>query len=97
MLNGDIQIFDDLGLFGDDIDELLIDLIRIEIVEPDPVEVHPAQRSQQIGQTALPIEVGTIAGDILGDDHKLPDAALSQPPASSSRDSIGRLRYRPRR
>ena len=44
------------------------------------MEVHPAQRSQQIGQTALPIEVGTIAGDILGDDHKLPDAALSQTP-----------------
>ena len=30
MLDGNIQIFDDLGLFGDDVDEFLIDLIRIK-------------------------------------------------------------------
>ena len=71
---------DDLGLPGDDVDEVLVDLIGVEVVEPDPVEGQPAQLRQELPQPPAAVEVGAVAGDVLGDDDELPDPPLRQAP-----------------
>ena len=76
MLDGDVQILDDLGLLRNGVDQLLSDLVRIQIVEPDPVEVQPAQLPQERRQLVLAVQVRSIPGDILGDDQQLLHAGV---------------------
>ena len=38
VLEGDIQVFDDLGLGGDHLYQFLVKVIGIQVVEPDPVK-----------------------------------------------------------
>ena len=67
MLNGDIQILDDLRLSGDDVDELIGDLVGIEVVQPNPLDaVDGAQLGQQLCQRPAAVQVQAITGDILG-------------------------------
>ena len=80
MLDGDVQILDDLGLLRNGVDQLLSDLVRIQIVEPDPVEVQPAQLPQERRQLVLAVQVRSIPGDILGDDQQLLHAGVRQLP-----------------
>ena len=76
VLDGDVQILDDLGLLRNGVDQLLSDLVRIQIVEPDPVEVQPAQLPQERRQLVLAVQVRSIPGDILGDDQQLLHAGV---------------------
>ena len=80
MLDGDVQILDDLGLLRNGVDQLLSDLVRIQIVEPDPVEVQPAQLPQERRQLVFAVQVRSIPGDILGDDQQLLHAGVRQLP-----------------
>ena len=82
MLDGDIQVFDDLGLRGDDVDHLLGDLVRVEVVEPYPVDALDfTQAPQQLGQqVVVTLQVQAVAADILGHDDQLLDAVGSQLP-----------------
>ena len=71
MLDGDVQVLDDLGLLGDGVDQVLGDLVRVQVVEPDPVEVQLAQLPQERRQLVLPAQVRTVPGDVLGDHQQL--------------------------
>ena len=72
VLDGNVQIFDDLRLVGDHLNELVADLIGIEIVQPDPMHVlDGTELGQELGQGALPVEVQAVAGDVLGHDDEL--------------------------
>ena len=69
MLDGDIQVFDNLGFGGHGDDEFIVDFIGIDIVDPDPVDsVDPAQLPQKLGQLP-PVagQVRAVAAGILGD------------------------------
>ena len=78
VLDGDIQVGNDLLLPGHGVDELLRHLVGIEVVEPDPVEVQLAELPQELRQLVLPVEVGAVAGDVLGDDDELFDPGGGQ-------------------
>ena len=79
MLDGDIQILHDLGLLGDDVDELVGDLVGIEIVEADPVDpLDGAQLGQEPGQGPLPVEVQAVPGNVLGHHDELLHPRLGQ-------------------
>ena len=55
MLDGDIQIGEDLRLRGDGVDELLRNLVGVEVVEAYPVEVQPGKLPEQGGQLVLAV------------------------------------------
>ena len=80
MLDGDVQVLDDLGLPGDDVDEFVVDLVGIEVVEPNPMEGQLAELSEELAQTAAAVEVGAIPGNVLGNDQQLLHAAVRQAP-----------------
>ena len=80
VLEGDVQVFDDLLLPGDDVDEMVVDHLRVEVVEADPAEGELHQLLQQVRQVGPAVPVGAVAGDVLGDDDELLDAPLRQGP-----------------
>ena len=53
------------------VDEFLRHLVGIEVVEPDPVEVQLAELLEELRQLVLAVEVGAVAGDVLGNDDQL--------------------------
>ena len=72
MLDGNVQILDDLRLGREDINELVGHLIRVEIVHAHPDDaVNFAQLRQQRRQTALAVEVQPVAAGVLRDDDQL--------------------------
>ena len=72
VLDGDVQILDDFGIVRDLVDELLVKLVHIQIVKPQPLDALDLRElPAQLGQTAFPIEIGAVAGDVLGDDDEL--------------------------
>lgn len=51
VLDGNVQIFDDLRLVGDHVNELVADLIGVEIVQPDPMHaLDGTELGQEPGQ-----------------------------------------------
>ena len=79
MLERDVQIVDDLGLGRDHVDQLVRDLIRVEVVQAHPAEIHFAQLPQQFGQQALVRgQVHPVLGDVLRDDDELLYARIAQ-------------------
>ena len=69
VLDWNVQIGQNLGLRRDGVDQLIGDLVRIQVVEPDPVEVQLAQLFQQLRQLVLTVQVRAVAGNVLGDDQ----------------------------
>ena len=78
MLDGNIQIRQDLGFLCDGIDQLIGDLIGIEIVQTDPLEIELAQFTQQLCQLMLAVEVRAVTGDILCNHQQFLHACRSQ-------------------
>ena len=80
MLNGNIQILHDLGFCSHDLDEFIIDLIRIDIVYPNPMKsIDLAQLTQQFRQqTLMSGKIRTIAAGILGYNDQLFHTASCQ-------------------
>ena len=79
MLEWDVQVFDDLGLGRDHVDQLVRDLVGVEVVQAHPVKVHFAQPPQQFGQQALVLrQVHTVLGDVLRDDDQFFHACVAQ-------------------
>ena len=75
MLDGNIQIFDDLRLVCQNVDQLLRHFIGIEIMYPDPDQpVDFAEPAQQLRKLPLAVEIETVAAGILRDDDQLLDA-----------------------
>ena len=80
MLEGDVQILENLFLPGNDLDQLVRHRLRVEVVEADPVEVQPAQLLQKVRQVEPAVPVRAVAGDVLGDDDELLHPPLRQLP-----------------
>ena len=71
MLDGDIQIFDDLVIGGDLVNQLVVKLVGVQVVETDPLyPLDFGQLTAQGGKTPLAVQVGAVAGDVLGDDDQ---------------------------
>ena len=81
MLQGDVQIFQYLLFPRDHINEPFVHLIRIQIVEPNPMEVQFAQLLQQVRQMVPPIPVRPVAGDVLSHHDELLHAPGRQLPS----------------
>ena len=56
---------------GDHVDQVVVHLVGVQVVEPHPVEGQLAQLGKQLPQPAAAIEIGAVAGDVLGDDDQL--------------------------
>ena len=82
MLDGDIQILDDLLLGSDHIDQLIIDLVGIQVMYPHPMNaVDTAQLTQQFRQKPLMLrEIRSVAAGILGDNDQFLDTGCCQKP-----------------
>ncbi len=79
MLDRDIQVFYNLGFAGDHRNQIVVQFIRIEIMQPYPADsVYAAKPCKQPGQLPPAIEVGTVAGQILGHQDKLFVSVLRQ-------------------
>ena len=78
MLQRDVQILDDLVLLGNRVDQFLGDLVGIEVVQANPGKIHLAQLAQQLGQTALAVQVDTVLGNVLCNDDQFLDACARQ-------------------
>ena len=72
MLDGDIQIFYDLVIGGDLVDQLVVKLVGVQVVEPDPFNTLDfGQLPAQSGKAPPAVQIGAVAGDVLGDDDQL--------------------------
>ena len=70
MLDGDIQIFYNFVVSCNFLYQLIVKLIHIEVVEPDPLNtIYFGKLTAKLRQTSSAIYVGAVAGDILGDDN----------------------------
>ena len=70
-----------LGFRGDTADQIIIDLLRITIQDPDPRQVFDLrQSSQQLRQFLFSVEIHTIYRGFLSHQDQLPDAGLCQFP-----------------
>ena len=79
VLERNIEVFYDLRLLSDDVDELVGDLVGVEVVQTDPCEIHFAQLAQQLGEQALVLrQVHAVLGDVLRDDDELLYACIAQ-------------------
>ena len=79
VLERNIEVFYDLRLLSDDVDELVGDLVGVEVVQADPCEIQLAQLAQQLGQQALVLrQVHAVLGDVLRDDDELLDACVRE-------------------
>ena len=80
MLDGDIQILDDLRLGCDGLDQLLVDLVRVDVVQSDPVEsLDGTELPKKLGQQPLAVaQVGAVAAGVLGDHDHLLHALMGQ-------------------
>ena len=79
MLDGDIQVFHDLVVACDLVDQLIVKLVGVEVMEPDPANpLDCGKLPAQLGQTAFPVQVRAVASDILGNHDQLLHAVLRQ-------------------
>lgn len=79
MLDGDIQIFYDLGVLRDLVNELVVKLIGIGVVQSYPFNsVYPAYPAAQLGKTSLTVKIRSVTRYVLCDDDDLLDAVRSE-------------------
>ena len=77
MLNGDVEILDDLVVRGQLVDKLVVKLVGVQVVQPYPLDaVYLRKLAAQAGKTALTVDIRAVAGDVLRDDDKLLDPVL---------------------
>ena len=79
MLDGNIQIFDDLRLVCQHVNQLFGHLVRIEIMHTHPDKaVDGAELLQQLRQLPLAVQIDAVAARVLRNDDQLLDAAVRQ-------------------
>ena len=80
MLDGNVQIFDDLRVVRDLGDELVVKFVGVEIVQAQPLHaVDLAQLAAELGEAAATVKVRAIARDVLRDDDELMAAGFGEP------------------
>ena len=79
MLDGDVDVFDDLRLRGDELYELVVELVGVEIVQAYPAQaVYLHELAQERGEARPAEEIETVVREVLGDEDELPVPALCQ-------------------
>ena len=79
MLNGDVQILDDFGIFRNLVNQLIVKLVGIQIVQADPDNALDFRElSAELGKAPVPVQVRAVTGDILGNHNKLLHTVLRQ-------------------
>ena len=80
MLNGNIQIVTNITALGHYLQHIQWKLRWISIMQTQPLQpFHIGKMLHQVGQLAIAINIQTIAGRILGNQHHFFHAILHQP------------------
>ena len=80
MLDGNVQIFDDLRVVRNLGDELVVKFVGVEIVQAQPLHaVDLTQLAAELGEAAATVKVRAIARDVLRDDDELMAAGFGEP------------------
>ena len=81
MLEGDVEVFADLGFGSHHLDHVVGEGRRVGVVEADPRDpLDAAEAAQQLAEHAAPVEVDAVVGRILGDDDQLAHAGRGELP-----------------
>ena len=81
MLDGHVDVIQDLGRVADRGDEVVGHTLGLQVEDPDPAVVGPhdvGNAPQQPRQAPLALEVGAPDAGVLADEHDLADAALHE-------------------
>ena len=79
MLERDVEVFDELRLRREHVDQLFADGFRVEVVNADPVEaIDLTKLAQQLRQLPRTVEVFAIAAGVLRDDDQFLHAVLGE-------------------
>ena len=80
VLDRNVQILDNLRFRGDGVDEFIVDLIGIDVMQPDPMQIlDPAQFLQQGTEEPLAAgQIRAVAASILGHHDHLFHALMSK-------------------
>ena len=79
MLQRHVDIRQDSFTVSDHIQQFLVDVHRVKVHEPNPVQPFDlVQFDQQLGQTRFAVQVHPVVGRVLGHDDQLADTLLSQ-------------------
>ena len=70
VLNGDIQIGQDLRFPGNGVNQFLRHLVGVEVVQAYPVEIQTAQLPEKFCKLMFTVQVRAVAGDILGNHQQ---------------------------
>ena len=74
VLDGDVEILDDLVLIRDEVDELVVHDLGVEVVQADPADALDLHKlPQQQRKTRPAVEIRAPARDVLRDDDQLLD------------------------
>ena len=80
MLQRHIEIPQNLGLPPHDGEQLVGNMFRITVEQPDPTQaIHGAQPLQQLGKQGTAGEILSIHGRVLRHQNQLPDTLCGQP------------------
>ena len=81
VLYGYLEVFHELGLARDSVEELICYALGVAVERAYPSEpVYPAKFTQKLGQLRLAIDILTVAGSILRDDCELGNAVIGETP-----------------
>ena len=79
MLDRNIQIFDNFRIVSDLVDQLIVKLVRIQIMQADPFDAFDLREfTAQLGQAVPAVEVRSIECNILGNDDQFSDAMCGE-------------------
>ena len=79
MLERDVEVFDELRLRREHVNQLFADGLRVEVMDTNPVEaIDLAKFTQQLRQLPRAVEILAIAAGVLRDDDQFLHAVLGE-------------------
>jgi hypothetical protein len=98
VLQGDVEIFADVVVFGDGFKQLAGDAVGIGVEEAEPAEAFDAgELVEEGGEAVFDAEIFAVAGGVLADEGDLLTPRATRDWASATTDSKRRERNLPRR
>ncbi len=78
VLEGDVQVGQDLGIAGHHLDQPVADVAGVGVQDADPVDLwgREDQLLEQAGQPVFQAQVVPVIGRVLGDQNELAHAAV---------------------
>ena len=79
MLDGHVDVLDDLGIAGDLGDQAVGHVARVAVEEADPVDaLHGLELREELVEDELLVEVESVGGGVLGDEVELAGAVAGE-------------------